>query len=1382
MMNSIKLGTGGMLKDISKKEFPEKMFYDALNIRLVAVDGQTTYAITNELGNDLFFEFPVVDIDTTTMEFTCKNISDGFASVYAQSLSYNVDNVLDPLPRNEIEEMFMTPIGGQQKLIGSINSRDGIILYTTDGYGFDCIWELNINGIPADITNTILTLKYCRNMGFSATTQIQALYNYENTSIEKVYWVDGTHQIRLINLRQSIANGDLVNLIDMPVDAIESVGDFNMSQPVITSITNSGIHTAGMIQYAYNLYILNGSQTQISPLSDIKPLAKGMGLGGGAVNESVSASPTVEIENLDTGYTHLKLYAIKYTSFNELPQVSVIYNQAISNYNLFQFTDTGSIISTISLSEFLFLGSAVRIPKHIETKHMRLFAFNVTEEKFDISIDMRAYGHNSSGAASIKNGVFLDEFGNVSQESTDAVNTTTYIVDPKHDSVNANYDSYIYQKNGTTIGTEGLYIKFEIEQTTLVDSEAVNYRFLKDREIYRFGIEFYNKKGQRSNPIWCCDIKMPFGNLQGNYNKLETTLKPEFFSYINTLSEEEAPVGYRILRSDRTSIDRTIICQGVLNPMIANVQHTSKESNVAAIEALITSPSCLKMPSMMRPLTTNVSARPFIGAQNAKDLAFLNITDTDSVVQGGIGADREGVKMTIAANWRAQNFQYNRMMQLFSPEITFGSPIFDSSMLLKLVGGERQIEVKDWAKEYNPVANTTQTEIKFLDGITSATATITINTIGSPIFIADRSFFGPTNTTDSTGIFQVWRKFTNFSKSANDGFSTDPKSYAIYGRPEVTERGQGATAYNNDNRFRYANSLQGMLIDAFNRDSGNPNGCDEGCEVQIFGSNTYGARCATMILSGETVVDPTTTNTFEDLFHEMQISNFSGELDTNSNRAMITEIVRPNTYGYVGGIYGGNTMYNKANSSYMPIGNYGLINSLEPTQLIKSAGDTYVQEFIFEKMSKTDVQLTSVEYTQVTELISVKVETLVDLKSRNDISIFPWDNKYQPQDAEFHKYNTVYTQEPNLIQSTGLGLDFKKIKTFDTKIIASSVKIPGETIDNWTNFLDNETMTLEGVYGPINGVKKLNDEVYTFQDTAVAKISINPRASVQATDGISLALGTGKVLDDHVYLTTTSGTKNKWSIVNSTQGIYYYDTFNRSINIIGSGFANLTESNGFRSYMNNQTWISDLSMDSPISGKGVSSGYDPVNGDIYFTFLQTGRAPFTIAYNEQLKVFTSFYSYVPSIYLFKGQKMLTPNTNESSVWTHFSGTQREKFYNTEFASTIEYIAAPKTDRDVVFNNLEYKMEVDSYGVDVPDKTFYRIQCRNDYQNSGGVNLVNRENIRRKFRSWKITLPRDANNTSRDRLRSNTLNIKLYWNGTDNERMIMHDLNVSYTEH
>lgn len=130
------------------------------------------------------------------------------------------------------------------------------------------------------------------------------------------------------------------------------VGKYDLNQPIISSVISGGNHTAGMIQYAYNLYRLNSSQTKISPLTDLIPLGKGD--QGGDVNEIVGTLPIININNIDPNYTNIRVYAIKYTSYNQIPSVSLIEDRTIPANKSIEVFDDGSIISTLSLDEFIF--------------------------------------------------------------------------------------------------------------------------------------------------------------------------------------------------------------------------------------------------------------------------------------------------------------------------------------------------------------------------------------------------------------------------------------------------------------------------------------------------------------------------------------------------------------------------------------------------------------------------------------------------------------------------------------------------------------------------------------------------------------------------------------------------------------------------------------------------------------------------------------------------------------------------------------------------------------------------------------------------------------------------------------------------------------------
>ena len=84
---------------------------------------------------------------------------------------------------------------------------------------------------------------------------------------------------------------------------------------------------------------------------------------------------------------YLKIYSIKYTSYNQIPAITIVADKEIDDFNSFTYTDDGTSTESISLSAFTFLGSNPIIPKHIVTKDNRLFPVNITEKTFDIDLD-----------------------------------------------------------------------------------------------------------------------------------------------------------------------------------------------------------------------------------------------------------------------------------------------------------------------------------------------------------------------------------------------------------------------------------------------------------------------------------------------------------------------------------------------------------------------------------------------------------------------------------------------------------------------------------------------------------------------------------------------------------------------------------------------------------------------------------------------------------------------------------------------------------------------------------------------------------------------------------------------------------------------------------
>ena len=1321
----------GANQDISKSKHKPEFYYEGQHIKILATDKQSSGSLSNEKGNDL-----VVSIPNITISASANTITYG-----AKVLSYENGNEID----TQIASGDLPSSSTGQIIIGHSNTRDGVILFTTDE-SMDCIWL--INGVLNDSYD--LELLYVRNLKFTKNSPIQSIYNYENENIQKVYWVDGTHQIRFINITNNNIE-DSTPLIDVPSSTLNFVGNINLSQPTISDTVGGGIHTAGMIQYGYNLYRLNSSQTKLSPLSELIPLDKGTNLGGGAVNEVVGSAPIVDIDNIDQSFTNIKVYAIKYTSYNQIPSISLIEDKALDGQSSITVFDDGNIISTLTLEQLLFLGSDPAIPKHIETKDNRLFLANIETKDFIIPdvLDMRAYSFPiSSTTTKVYKDVQL-----VNDTPTGSALTVTdgvYNVSLKHDAINLNYDTYKYQAQSTNIGAEGKYIKLQIVNKNLTSPE--DYRVLKDRELYRFGIEFYNSLGQKSLPLWIADLKMPTGNLENSYNTLKVELTSAFTTWLNTYSfenEEDKPIGYKILRANRTVNDKTILCQGIVGGMMVNSPRDSENAPLYnTLEKRNNSQVATKLP--------NILLRTFQEISPLKANAHL-----DTMMYSGDEGLRE--IQHDSSERKADTYQYTVMYQLYSPEILFSNVNINSSTKFNVIGGAVNSTNNYWGQERHITTKIPEVEIKALNKLTphaSGGTNLEIN--GGAHAILERGLIAEPNgckSTDEKMSFNQWyREFNSFTPASN------VKEYDIFGAPELTERGQGNTTYGNNSKYIYSNNLEGFLTD------GEDDCPDDGeLDKAIISINSYGGKCITFVADrGDNAdIEPHTRTKMEDLYSSASINN--------TNTTLISEFVRPVNDLYFGNIYGGNSYENKKRTEYIGIGSYQTVATT--TNQIDSPGDTYVQLFNFERIAKTDTEVYGVGQLQYTELVSVKLETTIDLKNRNDISQTDWDSRFQPRYDEYHEYNNVYSQQPTLVKSTNVDYNFKRIQNFDTRIQTTKVKIPNESIDSWTDILANEIMDINGKHGPINSIISHNDNIYSFQDEAIAAISINPRVQVQGNDGVAIELGTGGILYDYNYITTKSGTINKWSVLAAKKGIYYYDAYNKAIGRVpDSTGLFLTDVKGLHAFFNNNYIYDDIKIDNPIISKGVVFGHDNYNNDIYFT-LHQGDKSFTWCYNEIIDQFIDLKSYKPSSYIYKGEKFLLSDPNNNKLYEQYKGDYN-KFFGVYQPSYVTLQVNPEPNKDCTFNNIFYKSEVFLNGVDQPTSTLTGIQAFNEYQDSGLKELkVGRNlNLRRKFREWKANIPRDG----RDRIRNPWIFLKLQFDNENNYNIILHDMILFYS--
>jgi hypothetical protein len=1346
-----------MVKGVVNAKQKEGNYFHAKNLRFETHIEDAKGAFVFEKGNDVSFAIPKVTLSYQETAF--KYVSNSVQ----KELKYSAQGIV--FPRSSVELDFndgVTSIdSGPQLIIGYSISRKGLILFTTNSGGFDCIWYVpDTNGVKE------IELKYCRNLGFSKYNLIEATSNYENENIDKTYWIDGNSQQRSVNILDP-------KLADLEINVLDMVGDFKLSQIKVLDTFPGGSHTSGIIQYAYNLYRLNGSQTKISPISELVALDKDI-FGGGELNEVVSKTVSIEASDLDGSYTNIKMYAVKYTSYNQSPSISLILDQSIPDSGIVSYYDDGNTLGSISNETFLFLGGELLIPRNMEVKNNRMFLSNYTEKSYDlinnaginVADGCRSFSFDASGDCRIANSMEKSPSGlqiGVDVRYFDSVNTIP--IDSNFSCINVDYNAYRYNKDGG-IGGSGDFIKYTLSRSTIADSDFsekdAKGRFFKDGELYRISIQFYSKYGEVSTPKWIADFvtqQTSQGNLSGYYGNLRVELLPAFYTWLNTVEKEKRPVGYRILRAERNIKDRTILAQGIINGMMAiGVSGSGERYNDYSAEAKdFCHNRAIKIPSMIR--TFDDSLCPMYGNSSYKTIARgSQHPESISYRSRYYGHGSEVFKFGDTDDARKNSYQFNKLMQFNCPEIEFDLLSKINTDQLTVIGTLANTANNWWGRSVHISSKNIGSETKTTGTISpfdvKSNVTGVVDVIkGSRYDIQDYGLFGPSGSNDYYDNNQFYREY-------NGLFTFNKKRFEIYGTPEVSERGQGKRTYKKDSHLSYANTME-----ALSSDDGNQ--IDQIESDGLNRVNAWSCRSAFLALGNDFEATEDRKG-IEEVFNEMGFVDKKG--------IMLCEFKVSDVLVYVGGMYGGNSYEDKKRTNYIEIGDYKEINDNQ--LFIKNPGDTFVANYKFERISRNGVDSTAADTGQLTEIVSFTTETSIDLNRRNDLSLNEWDGKFMPAYEDYKKYNRVYSQEPTLIYRKNNDYNFKAVNTFETSIIATKEKIPNESIDSWTDVLINEQITLDGRYGPINALISFRDQVFAFQDRAIAKISILPRVQISGSDGIAVQLGTGSLFNSYEYINTKSGSVNKWGVIATEQAIYYLDSLNKSFCLIsGNEMKNISDEEGFHAEFQkdvNQTWVA---LDNPILQKGVSIGYDQITKDVYLSLFNESGC-ITISYNESSKGFSSYYDYDAPIYIFNKKEMLTVSPfNGGLVMKHFEG-KHNMFNGILRESVYSLILAPEPNTECLFNNIEYNSITRNESNEEVLHTWEKVRVYNEFQDSGLVELVNRGNIRKKNRQYRITLPRNQN--SRDRIRNNWAILELKSLNQARNSVLVNDIILYYS--
>lgn len=467
----------GMTRDLTVSKFNPEFAYECKNIRITARDNSTLLTVTNERGNS---ELSILTSNGNPLQ------------VLGTLIGYNV--------LNNYVTLFTT--GDKDRIYRLENKQtyfEGKLLY-----------EGNLN--------------------FNVNNPIENISVYENDNIQKVYWIDGLNQSRVINIvADSTVSG---SWNDSSFDFVQDL-ELKETVTVVRDDLASGSFSSGVIQYAFTYYNKYGQESNIFYTSPIQYIS--FASRGASPEEKVSNSFTITIANPDTRFDYIRVYSIHRASIDATPNVLNVVDLPINAANVragetLTYTDNGTIGTSVDPTELLYVGGEEVVFGTMTQKDNTLFLGNADIKRKLVGPDI---------INSIKG-------GNI---------------------------SFNQRYVGNYVRTTGYY---PYKDSLYLGSKIKSFKYL---EWYRFGVQFQYKNGKWSEPIWINDAYngpasggMGYG-ISPSYNGALTTVQASYSLNSDIINKVVAQgfIRARGVVVYPTLIDREVVAQGILCPTVYNI-------------------------------------------------------------------------------------------------------------------------------------------------------------------------------------------------------------------------------------------------------------------------------------------------------------------------------------------------------------------------------------------------------------------------------------------------------------------------------------------------------------------------------------------------------------------------------------------------------------------------------------------------------------------------------------------------------------------------------------------------------------------------------------------------------------------------------------------
>jgi hypothetical protein len=1347
---------GGIDRSTSRNKYKNTNYHSASNFDIITNEDNTAGALVNSKGNKLKLQVNLIDSQYYFIGYC--------------------------LVRESVVLFYHAPSSQKKDVIFLLNSSD----FQSD------------NLINLDKSNII----YRENLGYNKDTVIDAIGRYENEELQKVYFCGSKTALRVINIKDPL-------LLNKSTELLNVIPGVNHTPIEIDSIIQGAIK-AGSVQYAYQLYNLNGAETSFSPASNIVPIYDRK-IGevytrtqtGSNIGESTNTGVKIKIDNLDERFNRIRIVRLLYQDINIDPEITIIHEGDVSLN--FVFSDFGNAnLGNYTIQEFreLLINPS---PESIETKNNYLFLANVKEDEFDFEYNARAKR-------------YLINSGNTYNTEFNPYN------DLSNDFVGGN--NFVYQISGNRHGGVGENISYQFKTKDFLLDEGISkivtnsnldysnpefaakYRGYARDEIYRYGLVGF-KKGRPSFVKYIDDIRFPDFKDSFSYSKKD-------YSVVNP--GQSAIKRIRFTRTDN-DYTKTRTFQIVVNGFTFDfswIGTFGAITRIAAFNASVTG------------LTASLIGNDLISIYSSNTLFSLNSIEVVFAIKSSIFPSVTNPPNCINQIFIVQDY--------IEPVYDFTETIESTNANL-LTSESYQLNSTTYYKTFGRILYPSF-NVKNIPGDIDSFQIVRVKRDRENRTVIDSGYIGnmPRKTDGDDIHYRFFDGYQNTYFASTNLNPEYPHDILDYNSPELlfnklTEGGDEIEY------IGYSpNSYTGEYI-SFNVAQGtiNTRGFSKSTIHKFMNFTSQKIRVkyddfllkpyiknknARFTIGGRTIKNESLyTFAGED---NLGIRGTCGIYKMNPLdipfKKINSQLGKPtpnpigDSFGFVFARrrkflypYGGKSLNSVNQNIYIPCsdlikrGDFRFNGQLD---IDCFNGDVFIS-YMEHAYTLWDIT-TGENGRRTTGYILLPVEStintsLVSNPTHNSLYVSPAaqadqtysamqetpgehehfsPNKYI-QDYSLYTYNSSYSKENDSKIFFGKPFDFKSIKNNDTRVYRSDKKINNEQSDSWLKIRPNNFIDVDTKYGSITKLHNFNDNILFFQKNSVGVLFIEQRELMQSQSISSIVTGTGGVLDGYHYISTYSGTSNRLSICNSNNALYYIDDINKKICIVGE----------------NIQYLSDIKNIDPIINKlnfdKIISGFSSKMNRVFFTIDNK-----TIFFNEYTQAFVSFMDFVPNRYMHTDGVMMSfehpiippPPVDDSPQLPELAGRGykhdvgiRGQFYGKTNPSKITIIINPKGDTTCRFDIAEFILDVvDADYNGLQGETLTSIRVYNDYQDTGKIILSPENNITQRFRTWRMNTIIDKFDEDESRIKSPFVFVDLeYQNTIDNKRISLHDLHIKY---